>query len=193
MVEELRSREWRRKPLQIHLISLEPSHIQESSKATQLLRSTLPKRLQHLPWLLVPTFFNLSLILLRDGHLEESARSWLLARKYLPCWEKAIRGDNRALKKLRGIHTVAINRHVILMAKRKMQREAVIWDQENVMEWVPPSFEAVDENDEQSSLVGGVDASQVIALDVILLRYAISFAEKKAAASFRRSAGSIGY
>jgi tetratricopeptide (TPR) repeat protein len=166
-------------------------------KATQLLKSTLStngrKGLQHLPWLLIPTFFNLSLILLRDGHLEESARSWLLARKYLPCWENAIRGDNESLKKLRDSHTVAINRHVILMAKRGMQRETAVWDQENVMEWVPPSFEAADVNEEQSSLVGGVDASQVIALDVILLRYAISFAEKKAAASFRRSAGSIGY
>ena len=165
-------------------------------KATQLLNSRVSndrKGLKHLPWLLIPTFFNLSLLLLRDGHLEESARSWLLARKYLPCWEKAIRGDNGALKKLRGFHTVAINRHVILMAKRKMQREAAVWDQENIMEWVPPSFESAGANEEQPSLVGGVNASQVIALDVILLRYAVSFAEKKAAASFRRSAGSIGY
>lgn len=166
-------------------------------KATQLLQSRLSndrKGLQHLPWLLIPTFFNLSLVLLRDGHLEESARSWLLARKYLPYWEKAIRGDIEALKKLRDFHTVAINRHVILMAKRTIQREAAVWDQENIMEWVPPSFESVgDIDDEESSLVCGVDASQVIALDVILLRYAISFAEKKAAASFRRSAGSIGY
>jgi len=165
-------------------------------KATQLLKSRLSndrKGMQHLPWLLIPTYFNLSLILLRDGHLEESARSWLLARKYLPCWEKAIRGNSEALKKLRDIHTVAINRHVILMAKRRMERESAVWDQENIMEWVPPSFESTDANEEQSSLVGGVDAAQVIALDVILLRYAISFAEKKAAASFRRSAGSIGY
>eukprot|EP00984_Skeletonema_dohrnii_P007812 scaffold2880_cov115-Skeletonema_dohrnii-CCMP3373.AAC.2 len=165
-------------------------------KAIQLLKSRLlndRKGMQHLPWLLIPTYFNLSLILLRDGHLEESARSWLLARKYLPCWEKAIRGNSEALKKLRDIHTVAINRHVILMAKRRMERESAVWDQENIMEWVPPSFESADANEEQSSLVGGVDAAQVIALDVILLRYAISFAEKKAAASFRRSAGSIGY
>ncbi|KAK1741516.1 hypothetical protein QTG54_007994 [Skeletonema marinoi] len=165
-------------------------------KATQLLKSRLlndRKGMQHLPWLLIPTYFNLSLILLRDGHLEESARSWLLARKYLPCWEKAIRGNSEALKKLRDIHTVAINRHVILMAKRRMERESAVWDQENIMEWAPPSFESTDANEEQSSLVGGVDAAQVIALDVILLRYAISFAEKKAAASFRRSAGSIGY
>jgi len=165
-------------------------------KATQLLKSRLSndrKGMQHFPWLLIPTYFNLSLILLRDGHLEESARSWLLARKYLHCWEKAIRGNSEAMKKLRDIHTVAINRHVILMAKRRMERESAVWDQENIMEWVPPSFESTDANEEQSSLVGGVDAAQVIALDVILLRYAISFAEKKAAASFRRSAGSIGY
>ena len=88
---------------------------------------------------------------------------------------------------------MAINQHVMLMSKRRMQREAAVWGQENVMEWVPPAFDAAEVNEEQLSLIGGVDASQVIALDVILLRYAVSFAEKKAAASFRRGAGSIGY
>lgn len=163
-------------------------------KATQLLKSALANNeCQVLPWLLIPSFFNLSLILLRDGHVEESTRTWLHARRHLSCWEKAIRGDSEALKKLRENHTMAINQHVMLMSKRRMQREAAVWGQENVMEWVPPAFDAAEVNEEQLSLIGGVDASQVIALDVILLRYAVSFAEKKSAASFRRSAGSIGY
>ena len=164
-------------------------------KATQLLQSALANNESIvLPWLLIPSFFNLSLILLRDGHVEESTRTWLHARRHLSCWEKAIRGDSEALKKLRENHTMAINQHVMLMSKRRMQREAAVWGQENVMEWVPPAFDAAEVNEEeQLSLIGGVDASQVIALDVILLRYAVSFAEKKSAASFRRSAGSIGY
>ncbi|KAL7454343.1 hypothetical protein ACHAWC_005981 [Mediolabrus comicus] len=163
-------------------------------KATQLLKSALANNeCQVLPWLLIPSFFNLSLILLRDGHVEESTRTWLHARRHLSCWEKAIRGDSEALKKLRENHTMAINQHVMLMSKRRMQREAAVWGQENVMEWVPPAFDAAEVNEEQLSLIGRVDASQVIALDVILLRYAVSFAEKKSAASFRRSAGSIGY
>jgi len=52
------------------------------------------------------------------------------------------------------------------------------------MEWVPPVVEPGNVN-EYSSCVGGVDASQITALDVLLLRCAASMAEKKTLSSFR--------
>jgi len=145
-----------------------------------------------LPWLLLPTYFNLSLLLLRDGHMEESAKSWLHVRGHFSTWQKAVRGDNEALRKLKDLRVMAINRHGLLMAKRSMQDGAMIWDQENIMEWMPPVVEQGDVT-EDSVRVGGVDASQITALDVVLLRYAVSNAEKKSSSSFRRSAGHLGY
>jgi len=145
-----------------------------------------------LPWLLLPTSFNLSLLLLRDGHMEESAKSWLHARGHLSTWHKAVRGDNEALRKLKDLRVMAINRHGLLMAKRSMKSGAMVLDQENIMEWVPPVVELGDVK-EDSTRVGGVDASQITALDVVLLRYAVSHAEKKASSSFRKKANSFGY
>ena len=37
LINELRSREWRRMPLQVHLISLAPKHLQERDQDTQSL------------------------------------------------------------------------------------------------------------------------------------------------------------
>ncbi|KAL9180801.1 hypothetical protein ACHAXT_011254 [Thalassiosira profunda] len=144
-----------------------------------------------LPWLLLPTYFNLSLLLLRDGHLEESAKSWLLARGHFSTWQKAIRGDNQALRQLKDLRVVAFNRHGLLMAKRSMQGDATALEQEVISEWVPPNAE--DDVSEESTRVGGVDASQITAMDVVLLRHAVSIAEKKASSSFRRTAGHIGH
>ena len=56
------------------------------------------------------------------------------------------------------------------------------------MEWVPPVSDRSDVR-EDSMRFGGVDAMQITALDVVLLRYAVSNAEKKASNSFRRSSG----
>ena len=144
-----------------------------------------------LSWLLLPTYFNLSLLLLRDGHNDESAKSWLQARGYLSLWQTATRGDSTSLRKLKDIKVVAINCHGLLMAKRTM-REGATWDQETIMEWVPPVVERGDVN-EDSTRVGGLEASQIFALDVVLLRYAVASAEKKAKSSFRKSAGHVGY
>ena len=73
------------------------------------------------------------------------------------------------------------------MAKRGMQGNATtMWDQDVIMEWVPPVAERSDVR-EDSMRFGGVDATQHTALDVVLLRYAVSNAEKKASNWFRRS------
>jgi len=147
---------------------------------------------ENLSWLLLPTYFNLSLLLLRDGHMEESAKSWLRARGYFSAWQRAVRGDNESLRKLKDLLIMAINRHGLLVAKRSMKAGAMIADQETIMEWVPPALERGSVM-EDSSRVGGVDASQITALDVVLLRYAVSHAEKKASASFRKKAITLGY
>lgn len=86
---------------------------------------------------------------------------------------------------------MARNRHSLLIAKRGMQ-EGAMWDQENSMMGVTPVLEQGDVT-EESTRVGGVDASQITALDVVLLQYAKSNAEKKSSSSFRSSAGRIGY
>ena len=44
---------------------------------------------------------------------------------------------------------------------------------------------------EDTIYVGGVDASQITAMDVLLSKYALSTAEKKSSLSFRRSSGGI--
>ena len=66
-----------------------------------------------------------------------------------------------------------------------------ILDQEMILEWAPPVGEGSDVT-EDSTRVGGVDASQITALDVVLLRHAVSKAEKKSGSFFRRSSGYAG-
>jgi hypothetical protein len=141
-------------------------------------------------WLFLPTHFNLSLLLLRDGRIDESAKTWLGARGHIETWQKAMRGNNEALRRLKDICVVSINRHGLLIAKRGMT--GALWDQENVVEWVPPVVEG-DVVTEGSTRIDGVDASQISAMDVLLLKYASSTAEKKSSLSFRRSAGNVVY
>lgn len=147
-----------------------------------------------LPWLILPTYFNLSLLLLRDGHMEESTKSWLRTRDYFATWKDAMRGDNDALRQLKNLRVMAINRHGLLMAKRSMQGgSATMWDQENILEWTPPVSEEGNDVNADSNRVVGVDASQITALDVVLFRFSLSTAEKNSSSSFRRSAGHMGY
>ncbi|KAL7472839.1 hypothetical protein ACHAXS_013237 [Conticribra weissflogii] len=143
-----------------------------------------------LSWLALPPYFNLSLLLLRDGRIEESCKSWLRARGHLAILESAVQGDNLDLQKLRDIRLMAINRHGLLMARRNISGDGMVLEQENVMEWVPPNVVG-DELKDNDSHHCGVDMSQITALDVVLLRFAVSFAEKKAAAVFRRNSGGI--
>ncbi len=140
-------------------------------------------------WLIIPTYFNLSLLLMKDGHVEESAKIWLQLRGHFSVWQQALRGADDALRRIKELHVTAINRHGLLMTKRSMQADTMIWDQENVLEWVPPTEQ--DEVTEDSSRFGGVDASQIIALDALLLKYAYSTAERKSWTSFRRMAGRL--
>ena len=130
------------------------------------------------PWLLLPTYFNLSLLLLRDGHAEESAKSWLGARGHLATWRKAARGDGAALRRLRDLRLRAVFHHAMLAAKRSMW-EGPTWDREAVAEWTPPVAERGDVATQEDSACapGGVDAAQVTALDVLLLQCAKSDAE----------------
>ena len=142
-----------------------------------------------LSWLTLPTYFNLSLLLLRDGYAEESAKTWLNARGwYFKIWQAAMKGDTESLRELKNLRVVAINRHGLLMAKRSMQGE--MWQQENVMEWVPPAAECNEVN-EDSTRLGGIDTSQVTALDVVLLKYACTSAERKSSSSFRMNVGNM--
>ncbi|KAL3765573.1 hypothetical protein ACHAW5_009747 [Stephanodiscus triporus] len=144
-------------------------------------------------WSFLPTHFNLSLLLLRDGRIDECAKSWLRARGHFDMWQKALRGDNEALQGFKNLCVVAINRHGLLMAKRGMTEHAgKLWVQEIVMEWIPPAMEdgVVMED---SVRIYGVDAAQISAMDVLLLKYALSNAEKKSSLLFRRSAGHVGY
>jgi len=138
--------------------------------------------------LTLPTYFNLSLLLLRDGYAEESAKTWLNARGYFPTWQAAMKGDNEALREIKNLRVVAINRHGLLMAKRSMQGD--MWQKENVMEWAPPVAESSEVN-EDSTRLGGIDASQVTALDVVLLKYAVTSAERKSSSSFRSNVGNM--
>lgn len=142
-------------------------------------------------WLLLPTYFNLSLLLMRDGHLEESAKSWLQLRGQYGEWQNALRGDDSALRVLNEFHATAIKRHALLVAKRSLQGDAMLWDQENILEWVPPAAVQQDELMEYPIRVGGVDALQTTALDALLLKYACSTAVRKSSSTFRRRAGRL--
>ena len=152
-------------------------------EATKYVSITAPTTTTTLPWQLLPTYFNLSLLLLRDGHIEESAKSWLYARDYFTTWQSAMRGNNDALQELKNLRVMAINRHGLLMAKRSIAHYAI---QENIMEWVPPVSEGGDVK-EDSTRIGGVDASQITALDVVLLKHALALAEKRSSSSFRKN------
>lgn len=143
-------------------------------------------------WLLLPTYFNLSLLLMRDGHMEESAKSWLQLRGHFDTWQKALHGDDGALRIIKHLHATSISLHDVFLAKRSMQTDARLWDQETVMEWIPPIAEGRGYVTEDSTRVGGLDASQITALDAILLKYACSTAERNSASSFRRRAGRLG-
>lgn len=124
--------------------------------------------------------------------MEESAKLWLRTRGHLSTWQKAVQGNNEALRNLKHLRVMAINRHGLLIAKRSMKASTVMLDQENIMEWVPPVVEQGNVT-EDATRIGGVDASQITALDVVVLRFAVSLAEKKASASFRKKTNSLGY
>jgi hypothetical protein len=140
-------------------------------------------------WLVLPTYFNISLLLLRDGRLDESAKSWLHVRGHFDTWQMALSGDNDALQSLKSLCITTINRHGLLIAKRGT---AMLLDQEIVTNWFPP-LTGTGLVMEDTTHVGGVDASQITAMDVLLSKYALSTAEKKSSMSFRRSSGGIRY
>jgi hypothetical protein len=139
-------------------------------------------------WLVLPIYFNISLQLLRDGRLDESAKSWLRVRGHFDTWQMALSGDNDALQRLKSLCVTTINRHGLLIAKRGTAMR--LWDQEIVTNWIPPLTERGVVK-EDTIYVGGVDASQITAMDVLLSKYALSTAERKYSLSFRRSSGGI--
>jgi hypothetical protein len=163
-------------------------------EASELAADAQTKMNNRLFRLLIPTHFNLSLLCLRDGRIDESAGAWLSIRGHLNTWESAKRGDNNGLSSLRANHLMAMNRHGLIMAKRNVVGGSSIfsWDQKSVMEWVPPVFEH-QERQEESVCIHGVDSAQVSTLDFVLLSYALSVAEKKSSSLFRRKAGHVGY
>ncbi|KAL3791652.1 hypothetical protein HJC23_003909 [Cyclotella cryptica] len=163
-------------------------------EASELIAYAQTSMSSHLSWLLIPTHFNLALLYLRDGRIDESAKAWLSIRGHLDTWESAKRGDNSELSSLRDNHLMAMNRHGLIMAKRNVTGGSfdVSWDHKSVMEWVPPVLEN-QEWQEDSVCIHGVDSAQVSTLDFVLLTYALSMAEKKASSLFRRNAGHVGY
>jgi tetratricopeptide (TPR) repeat protein len=143
-------------------------------------------------WLSIPVHFNLALLFLRDGHIEETARSWFSVRGLLETWESAKKGDTCSLRELRDIHLIAMNRQGLVMAKKNITEGALSWDQDHVAEWVPPVLKR-QEWEEDSTSINGVDAAQVSTLDFVMLKYALSVAEQKSSTAFRRNVGSVGY
>ena len=68
----------------------------------------------------------------------------------------------------------------------------MLLNQETVTNWVPP-MTGTGLVMEDTTHVGGVDASQITAMDVVLSKYALSTAEKKSSLLFRRSSGGSRY
>lgn len=145
----------------------------------------------HQYWLLMPVHFNLALLSLRDGKMDESAKTWLSIRGHLDTWELAKRGDAGALSKLRESHLMAMNRHGMLLAKQHMTGAfSTLSYQKNVIEWVAPAIRE-EKWQEDSIRINGVEAVQISTMDFVILKYALSIAEKRS--NNRRSMGSAGY
>jgi hypothetical protein len=145
----------------------------------------------HQYWLLMPVHFNLALLSLRDGKMDESAKTWLSIRGHLDTWELAKRGDADALSKLRESHLMAVNRHGMLLAQHYMTGAfSTLLYQKNVIEWVAPAIRE-EKWQEDSICINGVEAVQISTMDFVILKYALSIAEKRSNTFPRRS--SAGY
>jgi hypothetical protein len=129
--------------------------------------------------------FNLALLLLRDGRIDESAKAWLSVRGHLSTWESAKRNDHESLAKLRDTHLLAMNRHGMIIARRSVTGATP--DQKVNSSWVAPILSQEEWQDECTH-VNGVDGEQVCTLDFVLLKHALSTAEKKCNTFLRQSA-----
>lgn len=141
-------------------------------------------------WLLLPVHFNLALLLFRDGRIDESAKVWLSIRGHLSTWESAKRNDPGSLAKLRDSHLLSMNRHGMVMARRN--KTGATADQKVNSSWVAPILPQEDWTEELAH-VNGVDAEQVCTLDFVLLKHALSTAEKKCNSTFLRRGAPFGY
>lgn len=150
-------------------------------EASELIASPNDRRF----WLLLPVHFNLALLLLRDGRIDESAKAWLSVRGHLSTWESAKRNDHESLAKLRDTHLLAMNRHGMIIARRSVTGATP--DQKVNSSWVAPILSQEEWQDECTH-VNGVDGEQVCTLDFVLLKHALSTAEKKCNTFLRQSA-----
>jgi tetratricopeptide (TPR) repeat protein len=150
-------------------------------EASELIASPNDRRF----WLLLPVHFNLALLLLRDGRIDESAKAWLSVRGHLSTWESAKRNDHESLAKLRDSHLLAMNRHGMIIARRSVTGATP--DQKVNSSWVAPILSQEEWQDECTH-VNGVDGEQVCTLDFVLLKHALSTAEKKCNTFLRQSA-----
>ena len=148
-------------------------------KAAELAESTQCGSNGHQFWLLVPIHFNLALLLLRDGRVDESAKAWLSIRGHFNTYELAKRSDSNALSRLRDAHLMAMNKHGMILAKRNIPDKATVsLSGIKTSEWVAP-IAREEKWQEESTYINGVDAAYVCTLDFILLKHALSVAEKR--------------
>uniref|UniRef100_A0A7S4VG92 Uncharacterized protein n=1 Tax=Ditylum brightwellii TaxID=49249 RepID=A0A7S4VG92_9STRA len=130
--------------------------------------------------------FNLTLLLWRDGHKDEATSLWLHARGMGQLTRKDLSSSEH--RKLKSALEKAFNRHVLLIAEKNKHGRGGISDDysEHVAQWQPES-----EGKSDDGRIGGLDAAQVLALDVLLLRHAAATASKRGAMSHLRSSGGL--
>ena len=151
-------------------------------KAAELAKSAMCETDCRHFWLLTPIHFNLALLLLRDGRVDESAKTWLSIRGHFNTYELARRSDGNALLKLRNIHLIAMNNYGMMLANRNIPSKATVSSSNtNSSEWVAPIARA-EKWQEETICINGVDAAHVCTMDFILLKYALSVAERKCGA-----------
>lgn len=161
-------------------------------KASELLSLSQSKTNEQYFWLLLPIHFNLALLCLRDGQIDESAKTWLSVRGHLSTWESAMRSDADALSKLRDSHLLAMNRYGMVLAMRNTTiTSSTSLEYENVL-WVPPVV-MEEKWHEETRCINGINTAQVCTLDFLLLKYVLSIAEKKSNALQRRKAAPLHY
>ena len=141
--------------------------------------------------------FNLALLLVREGRLDEACDGWLAVRGHREDWRAALAGGRdatsaAALARLRGTREVAANRHGLFLAGRRVALSAAAaapgesssddprpTEGYGVDGWSPPSDRDGGDGDAEAT---GPFESQATALDVLMLRHAVQGVERKRSA-----------
>ena len=119
-------------------------------------------------------YFNLALLLWREGHLEEAVKTWLTARGIGLAWEGVAMGRVELLK---DALQQAISRYGLLAAKEPAERVG----NPHIREW----------KDEKRARMGFINELQVATLDITTLKHAIFVGSKIAAVKYQKSTGGL--